>query len=252
MMKLGRKRQKEKIMFISMDFFSKYGYAHSTIREICDKAKINLASINYYFRSKDRLYLEVCKFLTESLTLSENVIKPLYVRNETDWENEIALLAKGATAEMFEEDNYAYLWYRIMAFERVDPSPVSSIIFNRMTRPIYNRIRQLILMGMPADATEEDVAIVFFSILAQIEGIVYYGNPLVKSFIKYDEIRAREPMARLNLVLANAFKANLAFQRNNLNEHGQIVELQSSNNGNFLDKWEQSLVQIDTSTLELL
>ncbi len=38
--------------------FAAKGYRATTVREICDQAKVNLASINYYFGDKQKLYVE--------------------------------------------------------------------------------------------------------------------------------------------------------------------------------------------------
>ncbi|MHC4399316.1 MAG: TetR/AcrR family transcriptional regulator [Planctomycetota bacterium] len=39
--------------------FAKKGYQTATVREICQQAGVNVASINYYFGGKGQLYLEV-------------------------------------------------------------------------------------------------------------------------------------------------------------------------------------------------
>jgi AcrR family transcriptional regulator len=38
--------------------FAEKGYEAATVREICQKAAVNLASVNYYFGGKESLYLE--------------------------------------------------------------------------------------------------------------------------------------------------------------------------------------------------
>ena len=42
--------------------FAEKGYEAATIREICSQAGVNVASINYYFGSKERLYVETVKW----------------------------------------------------------------------------------------------------------------------------------------------------------------------------------------------
>ena len=41
--------------------FAHKGFQSSTVREICKAAKVNLASINYYFGDKQQLYIETVK-----------------------------------------------------------------------------------------------------------------------------------------------------------------------------------------------
>jgi len=38
--------------------FAEKGYHHATVAEICERAGANIAAVNYYFRSKDNLYVE--------------------------------------------------------------------------------------------------------------------------------------------------------------------------------------------------
>jgi AcrR family transcriptional regulator len=41
--------------------FAQKGFEGATVREICRRAQLNLAAVNYYFRDKERLYIESVK-----------------------------------------------------------------------------------------------------------------------------------------------------------------------------------------------
>ena len=54
----GLEPTKQKILFAAGPIFAKRGYRGATVREICDAAQVNLASINYYFGDKQQLYID--------------------------------------------------------------------------------------------------------------------------------------------------------------------------------------------------
>ncbi|MFT5301231.1 MAG: AcrR family transcriptional regulator [Mariniblastus sp.] len=49
---------RDRILLEAGPIFASKGYRATTIREICDHASVNLASINYYFGDKQKLYFE--------------------------------------------------------------------------------------------------------------------------------------------------------------------------------------------------
>ena len=54
----GLDSTKQKILLAAGPIFAKRGFRGATVREICDAAQVNLASINYYFGDKQQLYIE--------------------------------------------------------------------------------------------------------------------------------------------------------------------------------------------------
>lgn len=49
---------RDRIILAAGPIFAKMGFRNATVREICDAASVNLASINYYFGDKQCLYNE--------------------------------------------------------------------------------------------------------------------------------------------------------------------------------------------------
>ncbi|MEZ4703976.1 MAG: TetR family transcriptional regulator [Bdellovibrionota bacterium] len=50
---------KQRILESAACLFSEKGYAATSVRDIADSAQVNVASINYYFSSKERLWVEL-------------------------------------------------------------------------------------------------------------------------------------------------------------------------------------------------
>lgn len=75
---------KEHIMYVAENLFFKKGFHLTTTRDIASEANINVSMINYYFHSKEELYLKlfdklddintsVQYFYDEKLDMAENV-----------------------------------------------------------------------------------------------------------------------------------------------------------------------------------
>lgn len=56
---------RQRILQTAGPLFARVGFQAATVREICDAAQVNLASINYYFGDKNGLYLELVKLAKE-------------------------------------------------------------------------------------------------------------------------------------------------------------------------------------------
>jgi AcrR family transcriptional regulator len=53
------KNAKERILEASAELFSKYGFDATGVRKIVNKANVNISMINYYFKSKEGILLEL-------------------------------------------------------------------------------------------------------------------------------------------------------------------------------------------------
>lgn len=53
---------KQNIIEVALELFANNGYGQTSIREIAKTADVNLAAINYHFKSKEGLYSEIMKY----------------------------------------------------------------------------------------------------------------------------------------------------------------------------------------------
>jgi AcrR family transcriptional regulator len=51
----------ERLLEAAGEVFAEKGFKGATVREIIDRAGVNIAAVNYYFRNKERLYIEAVK-----------------------------------------------------------------------------------------------------------------------------------------------------------------------------------------------
>ncbi|MDW3209645.1 MAG: TetR family transcriptional regulator [Reichenbachiella sp.] len=80
----------EKIVEAARTIFTQKGYAATKTRDIADKAGINLALVNYYFRSKEMLFN---KIMMEVMSVFMKSIFSIFQDKETSLEEKFELIA---------------------------------------------------------------------------------------------------------------------------------------------------------------
>lgn len=80
----------EKIKEAARKVFSKKGYAATRTRDIAEEAGINLALVNYYFRSKDKLFNEI---MHEKVYQLFGTIVPILVNPSLSLDLKISIVA---------------------------------------------------------------------------------------------------------------------------------------------------------------
>ena len=58
---MARDDVRDRILLAAGPVFAEKGYQAATVRQICQEAGVNVASVNYYFGDKERLYIEAVK-----------------------------------------------------------------------------------------------------------------------------------------------------------------------------------------------
>lgn len=142
---------------------------------ICKEANVNVAMVNYYFRSKSELYKKVV------VSLFENISAPLNgiyagVKDEETWRNAIRKFIRwGLDLCAAVEPPAAYI-ARLMGLEASLPSSMAKEINNQVGQPMRRNFNELMKMGME-NPTDEELNLWFSSIHAQC--VVYaIGYPL--------------------------------------------------------------------------
>lgn len=134
----------EKLLRAAGEVFAEYGYQAATIREICSRAEVNVAAVNYHFGDKMALYVAV---LRESVCAesAEQVVEQSGPPEEV-----IRAVIQHAMRRMFGRERPA--WHvRIMAHELTQPSPALSRVIDEVLAPRYARLRGAVgaIIGRP-------------------------------------------------------------------------------------------------------
>lgn len=163
-----------KLLDAAAEIFAEAGYHRATIREICARAHVNGALVNYHFGDKLELYSEVLQRLVGAARIK--AVRTALNRKappETVLRDAIKVRLRGASAG----DQAGWL-FRIFAHEIAQPTPAMTSIINSVSRPLYNQLREIVgaLVGRPAD--DEKTRLCAHSVMGQIILYVLAGPVL--------------------------------------------------------------------------
>ncbi len=140
-----------RLLDAARDVFAESGYYDATVRDICTRAGVNVAAINYHFGDKLELYTEV---LRQSIpALQREAIRGLLDRDAPPEEvlrQVIRLMIRTSCGVHLEASGAQR---RLMARELAQPTPPLLRILEEVTRPIYDRLRALVgkIIGLDRD-----------------------------------------------------------------------------------------------------
>ncbi len=147
---VDRVSTQEKILAAATKVFAEHGFKDATTRMICAEAKVNVALVNYYFRSKAELYKAVLA------SLFENTGKPLTavpdtVTDEASWQRAVRTWVTRAMA-ICAASKPPELWVaRLAGMEECAPSELSRDIEEEFGKPVRQSFCRLLRMAMKTD-----------------------------------------------------------------------------------------------------
>lgn len=170
--------RKDKILHAAIDEFTDKGYHLARIRAICDKAKANLAAINYYFGGKEALYREVIEFVFNISDPFDLVIKD---RAHEMKPEEYLLQWIESFLQCTSSENPLYKYrYKIIIHEMVSPSPLLPEIMAHKMIPRLARLKEIVKNLKGSRTTDDEVSTLCMLIIGQC--IYFFNKPMVEGF----------------------------------------------------------------------
>ncbi|MGI5868249.1 MAG: TetR/AcrR family transcriptional regulator [Kiritimatiellia bacterium] len=201
------------ILDAARELFAKNGFRDTTIRMISKKARVNGASVNYYFRSKAALYETIFQEAFEKVGKPMTGLASTVVDQKT-WEAALdAWVTFMLTLFLKEEPEFSIV-RQLVARERSMPTQYCNDLFAEYSHPVINAFRNLIHMAMP-DAPEEELQCVFVSYLGQCTCFLNRDPPWDKVVICQSIPRNRWIQMMRRQIMSN-ITSRLSFKRNTL------------------------------------
>jgi AcrR family transcriptional regulator len=165
---------RDKLLDVAGRIFADRGYRAATIREICVAAGANVAAVNYHFGDKLGLYTEAVQ---QSLRAAELEAIQNALDQPAPPEDILRAVIRVRLRGIYRQDRPDW-YFRILAHEVAEPTPALRQLINKVGRPIFQRMLELIggMIGLPADDSKTRLCAI--SVMGQI--LVYvFAKPLL-------------------------------------------------------------------------
>lgn len=154
---------RERLLKTASSVFAKHGFRAATIQDICSSADANVAAVNYYFGSKEKLYIEVWKS-TASL-MNEIYVKP--VMQITNPKTRLEELIKQRVRHTFDDGPAGE--FRKLAFKEMgNPTGAHDMIVKSFLRPMMDLLTKTVAEIMKTSETNPCAQRCAFSLHSQL------------------------------------------------------------------------------------
>ena len=151
-----------RLLRAACEVFAEKGYHRATIAEICGRAGVNIAAVNYYFRSKENLYVEAWKDAFHRSMAAhppDGGVDPDAPPEERLRAQILSLVRRIADPENQE--------FAIVQKELANPTGLLEEVMRDSLQPIRLRTRELLRELLGEDVSDKDLALCQLSIISQ-------------------------------------------------------------------------------------
>lgn len=166
---------KRKILEAAAEEFAMKGYNGTTIRDICRRAKVNVALVNYHFRSKESLYVEMFEFLFSD-NHGQDILNRPWNGDFSEWKETLRKWVSNILGEITSQKPEHRRKRMIFGRELLDPSVIFPSIYENFMRPRLNNLAAHFRKVLPSGTDDDYVYIRVFSVVSDC---LYYMHDRV-------------------------------------------------------------------------
>ena len=160
----------EKILISASKVFTEKGFSGTRTRDIAEEAGINLALLNYYFRSKEKLFEQVMKV---KIVLLFGKIIPIITSEKISLEEKIDLVSEKYFEILSKNPNLPLF---VLSEIQKKPSNITSLI------PVDQFLKTSVLLKQIREKKPDLNPLHFIVNFLSMTAFPYIGNPVLKNF----------------------------------------------------------------------
>lgn len=159
---------REKLLDISSKVFAETGYFNAKVKDICEQAGTNPASVNYHFGGKKGLYISMWKWMYKQHTLFSN-----YPKSESSPEEKLRSIVCTFLSHCFSEGPEGRL-SKLFLMEVFQPTGLLDIEWDKVVKPVKKEMALLFQEIYGGELSKETIALIDLSIANQCRGFFIY------------------------------------------------------------------------------
>jgi AcrR family transcriptional regulator len=171
---------RDRLLVAACEVFAELGFRGATVREICRRAEVNVAAVNYHFNGKEALFLAALQLEPiGNLIAASSEPGSAEVRLARLIQNFMTRLMGGCCTPHS----------RLIMRELLEPSPALDIIAKEIVAPLHEHLASLVREIAGDGTAPEQVRRCVFSIVGQCS---YYRNTREMNRSLYPELNYDE------------------------------------------------------------
>jgi TetR/AcrR family transcriptional regulator, regulator of cefoperazone and chloramphenicol sensitivity len=176
---------RERIAEAAGEIFAERGFDATTVRDICQRAGANIAAVNYYFRDKQRLYIEaVC--LAHRAHLDKFPL-PAWA-DDTPPQTRLADFIFTFIRRI--RGGQEGGWHaKLVMREMANPTAACAELVQSSIRPQFEILLQIVRELMPAQTTPEELRLTAFSVVGQCL-FYHFADPVTRNLLSPSDYAA--------------------------------------------------------------
>jgi AcrR family transcriptional regulator len=161
---------RERILEAAGEIFTEFGFRGATVRKICERAKVNVAAVNYYFGGKEKLYSEVLRHWHDFATKKYPLL--FEVSEDAPAEEQLRGFIRSFLFRLLDKGKPA--WFgKLMMREMTEPTRAFERLVKEIVRPRDRVLASIVGKMIGTPVSDEEIRLCCASIIGQC---LYYYN----------------------------------------------------------------------------
>jgi AcrR family transcriptional regulator len=155
---------RQRLLEAGGEVFAEQGFRHATVREICRRARANVAAVNYHFGDKEGLYVAVIEYA--HARAMENLPLDRLEREDIPAAARLHAFIHHVMFQLFDAGMPAWR-VKLMAWEMIEPTAALDGLVEKIILPMQQRLELIVQELLGAGATEARTRLCQLSIIGQ-------------------------------------------------------------------------------------